>query len=238
MQGKFIVIEGLEGAGKKYRHADGVDTLKSLGVNDIVFTREPGGTPLAEKLRHLIKHETEEPVTDKAELLMLYAARIQLVENVIKPALAEGKIVLGDRHDMSSQAYQGGGRQFDQTLMANLKNMVLGDFEPDFVLYLDIDPAEGLARARGRGELDRIEQQGLDFFHRTRQRYLELVQNNPKTAVVNAGSAFGKSTSRHTKCGQKLVGFTSKMSELYPWLVPTYHKISQTFSEVWGIMHY
>jgi len=69
----------------------------------------------------------------------------------------------------------------------NLKNMVLGDFEPDFVLYLDIDPAEGLARARGRGELDRIEQQGLDFFHRTRQRYLELVQNNPKAAIINAG---------------------------------------------------
>ena len=178
MQGKFIVIEGLEGAGKSTAMQTVVDTLKSLGVNDIVFTREPGGTPLAEKLRHLIKHETEEPVTDKAELLMLYEARIQL---------AEGKIVLGDRHDMSSQAYQGGGRQFDQTLMANLKNMVLGDFEPDFVLYLDIDPAEGLARARGRGELDRIEQQGLDFFHRTRQRYLELVQNNPKAAIINAG---------------------------------------------------
>ena len=174
MQGKFIVIEGLEGAGKSTAMQTVVDTLKSLGVSDIVFTREPGGTPLAEKLRHLIKHETEEPVTDKAELLMLYAARIQLVENVIKPALAEGKIVLGDRHDMSSQAYQGGGRQFDQTLM-------------DFVLYLDIDPAEGLARARGRGELDRIEQQGLDFFHRTRQRYLELVQNNPKAAIINAG---------------------------------------------------
>ena len=151
MQGKFIVIEGLEGAGKSTAIQTVVDTLKSLGVNDIVFTREPGGTPLAEKLRHLIKHETEEPVTNKAELLMLYAARVQLVENVIKPALAAGKIVLGDRHDMSSQAYQGGGRQFDQTLMANLKNMVLGDFEPDFVLYLDIDPAEGLARARGRG---------------------------------------------------------------------------------------
>ena len=142
MQGKFIVIEGLEGAGKSTAMQTVVDTLKSLGVNDIVFTREPGGTPLAEKLRHLIKHETEEPVTDKAELLML---------------------------------------------LANLKNMVLGDFEPDFVLYLDIDPAEGLARARGRGELDRIEQQGLDFFHRTRQRYLELVQNNPKAAIINAG---------------------------------------------------
>ena len=157
MQGKFIVIEGLEGAGKSTAMQTVVDTLKSLGVNDIVFTREPGGTPLAEKIAPFnLKHETEELVTDKAELLMLYAARIQLVENVIKPALAEGKIVLGDRHDMSSQAYQGGGRQFDQTLMANLKNMVLGDFEPDFVLYLDIDPAEGLARARGRGELDRI----------------------------------------------------------------------------------
>ena len=83
MQGKFIVIEGLEGAGKSTAMQTVVDALKSLGVNDIVFTREPGGTPLAEKLRYLIKHETEEPVTDKAELLMLYAARIQLVENVI-----------------------------------------------------------------------------------------------------------------------------------------------------------
>ena len=115
-----------------------------------MFTREPGGTPLAEKLRHLIKHEIEEPVADKAELLMLYAARIQLVENVIKPALAAGKIVLGDRHDVCSQAYQGGGRQFDQNVDGEFKNMVLGDFEPDFVLYLDIDPAEGLARARGQ----------------------------------------------------------------------------------------
>ena len=122
MQGKFIVIEGLEGAGKSTAMQTVVDTLKSLGVNDIVFTREPGGTPLAEKLRHLIKYETEEPVTDKAELLMLYAARIQLVENVIKPALAEGKIVLGDRHDMSSQAYQGGGRQFDQLNSCRIKH--------------------------------------------------------------------------------------------------------------------
>ena len=186
MQGKFIVIEGLEGAGKSTAMQTVVDTLKSLGVNDVVFTREPGGTPLAEKLRHLIKHEIEEPVTDKAELLMLYAARIQLVENVIKPALAAGKIVLGDRHDMSSQAYQGGGRQFDQMLMANLKNMVLGDFEPDLTIYLDIEPSVGLARARGRGELDRIEQMDLDFFHRTRARYLALVKDNPKAVMINA----------------------------------------------------
>lgn len=186
MAGKFIVIEGLEGAGKSTAHQCVVDTLKELGVNDVVFTREPGGTPLAEKLRHLIKHETEEPVTDKAELLMLYAARIQLVDNVIKPALAQGKWVVGDRHDMSSQAYQGGGRQLGAAFLTHLKQIVLGDFEPDLTLYLDIDPAVGLARARGRGELDRIEQQDLDFFHRTRARYLELVKDNPKTVMINA----------------------------------------------------
>ena len=186
MVGKFIVIEGLEGAGKSTAHQCVVDALKELGIDDVVFTREPGGTPLAEKLRHLIKHETEEPVTDKAELLMLYAARIQLVENVIKPALAQGKWVVGDRHDMSSQAYQGGGRQLDQRLLQSLKETILGDFEPDLTLYLDIDPAVGLARARGRVELDRIEQQNLDFFHRTRARYLALVKDNPKAVIINA----------------------------------------------------
>ena len=186
MVGKFIVIEGLEGAGKSTAHQCVVDALKELGIDDVVFTREPGGTPLAEKLRHLIKHETEEPVTDKAELLMLYAARIQLVENVIKPALAQGKWVVGDRHDMSSQAYQGGGRQLDQRLLQSLKETILGNFEPDLTLYLDIDPAVGLARARGRGELDRIEQQNLDFFHRTRARYLALVKDNPKAVIINA----------------------------------------------------
>ena len=164
MKGKFIVIEGLEGAGKSSAHQSVVRVLHELGIQDVVFTREPGGTPLAEKLRHLIKHETEEPVTDKAELLMLYAARVQLVENVIKPALMQGKWVVGDRHDMSSQAYQGGGRQLDPHFMLTLKETVLGDFEPDLTIYLDIDPSVGLARARGRGELDRIEQMDLDFF--------------------------------------------------------------------------
>ncbi|MCK3658496.1 dTMP kinase [Pasteurellaceae bacterium Pebbles2] len=194
MTGKFIVLEGLEGAGKTTARQAIVEQLNAMGITDLVFTREPGGTPLAEKLRQLIKHETEEPVTDKAELLMLYAARVQLVENVIKPALAQGKWVIGDRHDLSSQAYQGGGRQLDQGLLLTLKNSVLGDFEPDFTLYLDIDPAQGLARARGRGELDRIEQQNLDFFHRTRERYLELVQENPKITLINAGQTIEQVT--------------------------------------------
>ncbi|MFA9489358.1 MULTISPECIES: dTMP kinase [unclassified Mannheimia] len=186
MRGKFIVIEGLEGAGKTTAHQVILKELEQAGIKDVVMTREPGGTPLAEKLRHLIKHETEEPVTDKAELLMLYAARVQLVENVIKPALAEGKWVLGDRHDMSSQAYQGGGRKLDRHLLETLKESVLGTFEPDLTIYLDLDPVIGLERARGRGELDRIEQQSLDFFYRTRERYLELTQHNDKAVIINA----------------------------------------------------
>lgn len=187
MKGKFIVLEGIEGAGKTTAQQAIIEELQAQGITDLVFTREPGGTPLAEKLRQLIKHETEESVTDKAELLMLYAARIQLVENVIKPALAAGKWVIGDRHDLSSQAYQGGGRGLDQGLLTSLKNSILGDFTPDFTLYLDIDPEVGLARARGRGELDRIEQQQVDFFHRTRQRYLALVKQDPNAVVINAG---------------------------------------------------
>lgn len=194
MRGKFIVLEGLEGAGKTTAHQAVLAQLKASGIEDTVLTREPGGTPLAEKLRHLIKHETEEPVSDKAELLMLYAARVQLVENVIKPALAEGKWVLADRHDMSTQAYQGGGRQMDRQLLETLKATVLGKFEPDLTIYLDIDPAVGLERARGRGELDRIEQQSLDFFYRARQRYLELTQNNEKAVIINAEQPIEKVT--------------------------------------------
>ena len=151
MTGKFIVIEGLEGAGKTTARQVIVDTLRENGITDLVYTREPGGTPLAEKLRTLIKDGIDgETVTDKAEVLMLYAARIQLVDNVIKPALARGQWVIGDRHDLSSQAYQGGGRGIDRKLMESLRDTVLGDFYPDFTLYLDLPPETGLARARRR----------------------------------------------------------------------------------------
>ncbi len=194
IRGKFIVLEGLEGAGKSTAHQAVLAKLEELGIKDVVLTREPGGTPLAEKLRHLIKHDLEESICDKAELLMLYAARVQLVENVIKPALAEGKWVLGDRHDMSSQAYQGGGRQIERKVLDNLKRTVLGDFEPDLTIYLDIDPAVGLERVRGRGKMDRIEQQSLDFFYRTHQRYLELTQNNDKAVIIDAEQPLEKVT--------------------------------------------
>ncbi|MEQ4986143.1 dTMP kinase [Proteus vulgaris] len=190
---KFIVIEGLEGAGKTSAIQTVINTLKEKDITNLAFTREPGGTPLAEKLRELIKQGIEgEKVTDKAELLMLYAARVQLVENVIKPALAEGKWVIGDRHDLSSQAYQGGGRGLDKDLMLSLRNTVLGDFRPDLTLYLDLDPAIGLARARARGELDRIEKESMDFFYRTRERYQALTKGDDSIITIDASQTIDK----------------------------------------------
>lgn len=189
MGSKYIVIEGLEGAGKTTARDVIVDTLKTLGVGDMVFTREPGGTLLAEKLRSLvldIRSVGDEVITDKAEVLMFYAARVQLVEMVIKPALASGSWVIGDRHDLSTQAYQGGGRGIDQTLLTTLRDAVLGDFRPDLTIYLDVTPEVGLKRARARGELDRIEQESLDFFNRTRARYLELAAQDASIRTIDA----------------------------------------------------
>ncbi|MDJ0024178.1 dTMP kinase [Pantoea eucrina] len=206
MKSKFIVIEGLEGAGKTTAREAVVEVLQQHGIHDIVFTREPGGTPLAEQLRVLVKQGIEgEQVTDKAELLMLYAARVQLVENVIKPALARGAWVVGDRHDLSSQAYQGGGREMDAALMTTLRDAVLGDFRPDLTLYLDVTPEIGLQRARARGALDRIEQESLRFFERTRARYLAQAQADASIVTVDATQAIDEVT-------------TSLKAALHRWL--------------------
>ncbi|AOW82094.1 dTMP kinase [Vibrio mimicus] len=190
MNAKFIVIEGLEGAGKSTAIQVVVETLHQHGINQITRTREPGGTALAEKLRALVKEDHPgEVLQDITELLLVYAARVQLVENVIKPALADGVWVVGDRHDMSSQAYQGGGRQIASSTMKNLKQTALGDFKPDLTLYLDIDPKLGLERARGRGELDRIEKMDISFFERARQRYLELAESDESVVLIDAAQS-------------------------------------------------
>ena len=185
-KGKFIVVEGLEGAGKSSAIATVKQYLQHAG-HEVVCTREPGGTALAENLRTLVKQvQDNEVVAPQTELLLMYAARMQLLVNVIQPALSEGKWVLGDRHDMSSRAYQGGGRQLDEDFINHLRHAVLGDLTPDLTLYLDIDPAIGLARARARGELDRIEQEQLTFFQRTRQKYLQIAASEPNIEVIDA----------------------------------------------------
>lgn len=189
MSSKFIVIEGLEGAGKSTAVSYVLDWLRQHGITQLETTREPGGTPLAEKMRAIVKEVHDEPLTIQAELLLMYAARVQLVENRIKPALKNGTWVVGDRHDLSSQAYQGGGRGIDAALINQIKHAVLGDFAPDLTLYLDIDPAIGLERARLRGELDRIEQEALAFFQRTRARYLELAKQDPTIYIIDAAQS-------------------------------------------------
>lgn len=198
--GKFIVVEGLEGAGKTTAIQTVLKQLKAHGIEKITQTREPGGTPLAEQMRVLVKEgHPEEPLTNIAELLLMYAARSQLVENVIKPALADGHYVLGDRHDLSSQAYQGGGRGFDQVVLKQLRDMVLGDFKPNFTLYMDLPPEIGLQRAKMRGELDRIEQMQLEFFHRIRLRYLELAKDDPSVQIIDASLSLDEVTMQITQ---------------------------------------
>lgn len=183
---KFIVIEGLEGAGK----STAIDTihryLQQSGIQNITCTREPGGTDLAEQLRSLVKKEYKnEKLTPEAECLMMYAARVQLVENVIKKQLEQGVWVIGDRHDLSSRAYQGGGRGLSD-LVEKISQATLAEFKPDLTLYLDIDPKLGLERVAKRGALDRIEKENLDFFTRTRAKYLEIAKSDASIHIIDA----------------------------------------------------
>ena len=185
MRGKFIVVEGLEGAGKSSVIGLIVQALKDAGKR-VEQTREPGGTPMAEAIRECVKHDWDETVSEETELLLMYAARVQLLTNKILPSLDAGAWVVGDRHDLSSQAYQGGGRGVSEKTMTAISNIALKGFKPDLTLYLDVEPAVGLERARGRGELDRIEQAGLAFFERTRAKYLSLAKQDESIVVVSA----------------------------------------------------
>ena len=188
MSGKFIVIEGLEGAGKSSAIASVVTHLQAKGIQ-AETVREPGGTLLAESLRDLVKKKWDEKVSPTTELLLMYASRVQLVENIIKPALSRNRWVIGDRHDLSSRAYQGGGRELGDELLQKIRKITLANFTPDLTLLLDVEEKKGLERARERGELDRIEEEDLAFFQRTRQRYLNIAAKDPSIIVIDANQS-------------------------------------------------
>lgn len=186
LTGKLIVVEGLEGAGK----STAINTVKEfLTQNKIntITTREPGGTEIGEVLRDLIKNPKYRNVLDdKSELLLLYTARIQLLEQVIKPALSQGTWVIADRFELSSLAYQGGGRGLSQEVLGNLSAFALQGFKPHLTLYLDISPEEGLKRVKSRGQLDRIELQTMDFFHRVHECYLQQITRDSDAILIDA----------------------------------------------------
>ncbi|AKC60560.1 thymidylate kinase [Blochmannia endosymbiont of Camponotus (Colobopsis) obliquus] len=189
MRSKFIVVEGLEGSGKSSAVKKIADILRQkYGLVDLIITRDPGGTLLSESLRNLIKKGVnDELITDHAELLMFYAARVQLIEQVIKPSLSKNIWVISDRYDLSSHAYQGGGRAIDVMLLKALRNLVIKNFQPDLTFYLDVSPIVGLSRIFIRDtSLDRIERESLDFFNRVRSCYRLMASKNHRIITIDA----------------------------------------------------
>ncbi|WP_198006058.1 dTMP kinase [Francisella salina] len=189
MMSKFIVIEGLDGAGKSTAIGIIKKYLDSRSLAT-VYTREPGGTKVAEEIRALaLKDCEEEMVASDTELLLMYASRVQHVEALIKPALESNLHVVSDRFYWSSMAYQGGGRELGFDKLNALNETFLKDCQPDLTIYLDIDPAVGLARAGKVGSPDRIEKAGLAFFDRTRAVFKSLVTKNNNAYEIDASQS-------------------------------------------------
>lgn len=171
MSGFFLTLEGPEGAGKSTNLDYLATRLREQGV-EVVLTREPGGTALGERVRGLLLEPSDEPMGADAELLLVFAARAQHLERVIRPALARGALVLCDRFTDATYAYQGGGRGLPARRIAELEQFVQGTLRPDLTLVFDLPIEVGLARAAARGRLDRFEQESRDFFMAVREAYL------------------------------------------------------------------
>ena len=178
MTGLFITLEGPEGAGKSTNREYLAERLRSAGI-DVVLTREPGGTPLAERIRELLLNPREETLAPETELLLMFASRAQHVREVIRPALQRGAYVVSDRFTDSSYAYQGDGRGLDAAWIADLERRVVG-LRPGLTLLLDLDVREGRARASGRDLWpDRIESEQDDFFERVRAGFRRRAAAEP-----------------------------------------------------------
>ncbi|MBU0948869.1 MAG: dTMP kinase [Gammaproteobacteria bacterium] len=189
MTGLFITLEGPEGAGKSTNREYLAQRLREHSL-DVVLTREPGGTPLAERIRELLLAPADEPMNSDTELLLVFAARAQHLAQVIRPALARGAVVLCDRFTDATYAYQGGGRGLPTQRIEQLECFVQGEMRPDLTLIFDLPVEIGLSRAAARGRLDRFEQEGLEFFEAVRSAYLNRAQQDrQRYRVVDAGQS-------------------------------------------------
>jgi dTMP kinase len=194
VKGLFITFEGPEGAGKTTQLKMLRQYLSGLGL-ECVVTREPGGTPIAEQLRELVKHHSGvEPVFAETELLLFVASRAQHVRFLIEPAVARGAVVLCDRFADSTTAYQGYARQLDMDFIRSLNKYAIGNCTPDMTILLDLPPEDGFKRTATRtetaGRHDRIEAEAINFHHLVRQGFLEIARNEPqRVKVVSALAA-------------------------------------------------
>lgn len=189
---RFITVEGIEGVGKTSNIENIAAFLDQAGIK-FVLTREPGGTTVAELIRDLLLQNHQEKIDEVAELLLVFASRAQHIAQVIKPALAGGQWVICDRFTDATYAYQGGGRGLSSGTIAILESLVQQQLRPDLTFILDLDPEIGLRRASRRGELDRFEQEKIEFFNRVRSAYLERAAADPhRCKVVDASQELDK----------------------------------------------
>ncbi|HUK03106.1 MAG TPA: dTMP kinase [Steroidobacteraceae bacterium] len=187
---RFITLEGIEGAGKSTATRFVCDWLTARGVPTL-RTREPGGTPLAERVREIVLQPGAEHITPQTETLLMFAARGAHVENLVRPALARGEWVVSDRFTDATRAYQGAGRGVSRELIETLARAVHGDLWPHLTLLLDLPVAAGMARVRERGAAaDRFEQEQAAFFERVRAEYLAIAAREPqRMQLIDASAA-------------------------------------------------
>lgn len=184
--GKFITLEGGEGVGKTTNLAFIQQLLEQNNIQ-VIVTREPGGTPLAEKIRQLLLVKESEAISEISELLLMFAARAQHIKHVIIPALEQGKWVLCDRFTDATYAYQGGGRNMDMETIAWLERLVQQELQPDLTLLLDAPVETGASRAKLRGKLDRFESEKIVFFEQVRKAYLLRARSQSnRISIINA----------------------------------------------------
>jgi len=183
MRGKFITVEGIEGVGKS-TNIDFLSSIVEAKGFSVLRTREPGGTPMAERIRQMLLAHDEEPLPDIAELLLFFAARALHVNNTIQPALAAGTWVVCDRFTDASRAYQGHGRGLGLEQINLMADWVHKDLQPDLTLLLDAPPEIAMDRAEKRGEADRLDSEEVGFYRRVRDGYLGLAAAEPERIAV------------------------------------------------------